>query len=71
VASAAWEEILPLMKEFKKREGHCNVPRSHKEDGASLGAWVNSQRRAKKMGKLDADRERRLEEVGPEWSGRL
>ena len=37
-ANVLWEEIFALLEQFKKREGHCNVPWSQKEDGAS-GAW--------------------------------
>ena len=64
-AYAPWGDIL---KQFKKREGHCNVPQLHKEDGATLGTWVNKQRRLKKMGKLDPDKETCLEEIGFEWA---
>jgi hypothetical protein len=49
------------------REGHCNVPNSHKEDGASLGTWVVYQRHAKKKGGLNADKARRLESIGTGW----
>ena len=65
-----WEERFDLLNQFKEREGHCSVPRSHKEDGANLGTWVNSQRQAKKTGKLAPDRQKMLEEVGFEWGGR-
>jgi hypothetical protein len=59
-----WEEILSLLKQFKKREGHCNVPRWHEEDGTSLGLWVKTQRQFKRKEKLDPDREEALEDIG-------
>jgi hypothetical protein len=62
-----WEETLSSLKEFKKREGHCNVPQSHKEDGTSLGLWVKNQRQLKRKEKLDPDREEALEDIGFQW----
>jgi hypothetical protein len=56
-----------LLKQFMRREGHCNVPKSHKEDEANLGAWVTHQRQLKKTGKLEADRQMRLEKLSPAW----
>jgi hypothetical protein len=56
-----------LLKKFMTREGHCKVPRSHKEDGANLGAWANNQRHLKKTGQLDLHRQKSIEEVGFHW----
>ena len=56
-----------LLQQFKSREGHCNVPRSHTEDEANLGTWVNNQRQLKTKEKLDPDRQKQLEEIGFEW----
>jgi Ni,Fe-hydrogenase III large subunit len=66
-ASATWEEMHALLKQFKKREGHCNVPQSHTEDEYILGKWVTTQRHLKKTGKLHSDRDTLLEEVGFQW----
>ena len=68
LTSSAWDEMYSLLKQFMKREGHCTVPSSHKEDGATLGTWVKDQRVLKRKEKLDTDRERRLEEIGFEWA---
>ena len=65
--SPTWDEMHALLKQFKKREGHCNVPASHTDNGANLGRWVVNQRQSKKTGKLDADRQKILEETGIEW----
>ena len=67
VSSDRWEKMFALLNEFKKREGHCNVPDSHKEDGENLGVWLSTQRKAKKAGKLDMIRKKQLEEVGVVW----
>ena len=64
VLKAQWEEMFSLLEKYKAREGHCNVPYRHEEDEANLGYWVGTQRQAKKKGKLSADKERRLEDLG-------
>jgi ribosomal protein L7Ae-like RNA K-turn-binding protein len=68
VISATWDEMHALLQQFKKREGHCNVPQSHTEDEANLGTWVNNQRNLKTKEKLDPDRQKRLEEIGFKWA---
>jgi hypothetical protein len=62
-----WETKYALLKRFQERVGHCNVPHSHKEDGAPLGVWVMTQRRFKRIEKLDPARQKRLEGIGFEW----
>ncbi|MDC0999086.1 Helicase associated domain protein [Alphaproteobacteria bacterium] len=48
-----WEEGYKALLIFQKREGHCVVPISHKEDGFSLGSWVGAQRQKYKgQGKI-------------------
>ncbi len=65
-----WERMFGLLEQFKDREGHCNVPSSHKEEGMNLGKWVSKQRIARNAGKLDVTRERRLAKFGFVWDGR-
>jgi hypothetical protein len=67
-ATVPWEEIFSLLQQFQKREGHCNVPQSHQEDGSKLGEWVHYHRRLKMTGKLDPDRQMLLEEIGFDWA---
>ena len=67
VRQLRWEEKYLLLKRFQEREGHCNVPFRHKEDGATLGLWANTQRQLQRKEKLDPNRENRLEELGFEW----
>jgi hypothetical protein len=61
--SATWDEMYAMLQEFKTREGHCNVLHAHKEDGDNLGRWVNTQHMLKKIGKLNSDRDKLLEEL--------
>ena len=63
-----WERNFALLKQFKEREGHCNVPISHEEDGVKLGIWLSTQRTSMKEEKLDESRQRRLEELGVRWN---
>ena len=50
---------------FKKREGHCRVPRAHKEGDYKLGQWVSRQRQ--NQTNLTAERLQRLDEIGFIW----
>ena len=61
------ERNFALLENFKEREGHCNVPTTYKEDGVSLGSWLNRQRVEMKRGRLDESYQRRLEELGVSW----
>ena len=45
---ADWAEGFRYLTIYKKREGHCRVPASHKEDGFRLGRWVIRQRQRKR-----------------------
>jgi hypothetical protein len=63
-----WEVMFRLLEQFKNREEHCNVPQRHKEDGSNLGSWLFTQRKQKKKGDLNEDRQKRLEEIGVVWS---
>ena len=58
------ERSNALLAAFREREGHCNVPVTHDEQGVKLGNWLRDQRTAHKKGTLDAARRSRLEELG-------
>jgi superfamily II DNA or RNA helicase len=60
-----WERNLEALKKFHQREGHCIVPRGHKEDGLNLSLWVCVQRRAKKG--LTPKQVKRLNSLGFVW----
>ena len=66
--SQRWEDMFALLQEYKRREGHCNVPDKRKEGGENLGRWLGTQRQLKKNEKLDPERLRRLEDLGIVWS---
>jgi hypothetical protein len=66
--SESWGEWFELLRQFQKREGHSNVHAQHTEDGEHLGSWVSAQRQLKKKGKLDLDREKRLDDIDFKWA---
>jgi hypothetical protein len=61
-----WEEKFAELRKFKARHGHTWVPTESKEHPA-LGSWASCQRQLFKAGKLPAERQRRLEELGFLW----
>merc|ERR1712194_34451 len=62
-----WQNYFTLLVKYKDREGHCNVPYSHKEDGENLGQWLRNQRQAMKKGKLDSGKRKQLKKIGVVW----
>merc|ERR1712238_388498 len=68
VLKQQWVNYYNLLVKYKDRAGDCNVPQSHQEDGENLGKWLYVQRQAKRKGKLNADKIKRLDEIGVVWS---
>ena len=64
----AWQRGFSALKEFKRREGHCRVPRFHLEGKFKLGQWVAVQRYSKDS--LAAERTTRLNQLDFMWSRR-
>jgi hypothetical protein len=60
-----WHQQREKLVEFKRKKGHCVVPRSDQDK--SLGMWVNKQRRNHNNNKLRVDRKRLLDEIGFVW----
>jgi hypothetical protein len=60
-----WEQNFAALQKFHKRESHCCVPQSHKEDGLVLGNWVTNQRMNRD--RLAPDRLKRLNSLGFSW----
>lgn len=57
-----WSEMYDRLIEFKKRQGHVDVPQRW-PDG-KLARWVGTQRRYYRVGKLSQDRLDRLTSIG-------
>ena len=67
--TAQWEEGFSFLARFHQREGHCRVPRNHREHGYPLGQWVAVQR--KKKDTISSERCQRLDALGFVWKVRL
>ena len=65
VPEAAWEEGFSYLTIYRKREGHCRVPATYRENGYSLGPWVRTQRRNKET--MSFEHRKRLDEIGFVW----
>ena len=65
--TASWEFWFGVLEPFVERHGDARVPASYTLDGYKLGKWVNRQRNLHSEGTLEADRERRLQEL-PGWT---
>ena len=64
---ARWEIMFDELKDFKAREGHCNVPRSYPEN-PKLGKWVRSQREKKITMKLSRELQSKFDSIGFIWN---
>jgi superfamily II DNA or RNA helicase len=64
--SDKWEEGFRRLKQYVECHGNARVPKSCAVDGYPLGQWVAVQRRFFTDGRLDTDRQQRLEEM-PGW----
>ena len=60
-----WENGFKILQAYKKRQGHCRVPRKLIINGVNLYNWVASQRR--KKGKLPHEKIEKLDALGFDW----
>jgi Helicase associated domain len=67
-AEKAWNRGLAALLVFREREGHCEVPRDHKENGYRLGQWVAIQRYSQDG--FVRRRKAQLDEIDFIWSTR-
>jgi superfamily II DNA or RNA helicase len=58
---AQWERGFSLLVRYVERDGNARVHPGHVEDGYKLGRWVSKQRIMFKLGRISAERVRRLE----------
>ena len=56
-----WQRNYKLLQNYIKREGNARVPARHKEEGFSLGGWVDLQKRNYEKRKLSQDKIDKLE----------
>jgi hypothetical protein len=71
---SAWEDRLGELADYRKTNGHCNVPQNYSEN-FKLGEWVAKQRKKYRLhveGKtspMTTFRIQALESLGFEWGG--
>jgi hypothetical protein len=63
-----WDEFFLLFKQFKQREGHCNIPALHLESGKKLGFWLMAQHIHHQRGTMDPDRSHLMQSLGVHWN---
>ena len=61
-----WQNQYKKVLEFKKKQGHCRIPRWYEADLA-FANWCHSQRNAYKRNIIREDRKKLLEEAGFVW----
>jgi len=61
-----WDERYGELKAYKEYFGHCRVPHG-KNSKSELSEWVNTQRKARKAGRLNDVRLVRLNDIGFVW----
>lgn len=64
--NATWEKFFSMLCQFKKLNGHCNVPSDYHEN-IVFATWTNAQRQLHKKGKLLQNRQDKLDEIGFIW----
>jgi uncharacterized protein YbgA (DUF1722 family) len=63
-----WHQQYEKLLEYKRKNGHCNVPQTkNEEQDKSLGDWVHTQRTLHNNNKLGIDRKRILDGIGFVW----
>ncbi len=60
-----WEEGFRSLEIFRLREGHCRVPKNHREQDFRLGQWVGVQRQTQDT--MLPERRARLDALGFVW----
>ncbi len=72
--SVSWEDMYELAKKYHKENHTIDVSVEYQtEDGYPLGRWLETQRRVYRgsaAGRLDAERKRKLDDLGMRWETR-
>jgi hypothetical protein len=61
-----WHKQCKKIVEFKRKNGHCLVPKRYEQD-KGLGHWVSTQRSNHIIDEIRLDRKRLLDEIGFAW----
>ena len=66
VDKVLWEDGYARLKAYRAKNGHCLVPRNWEKD-PNLSTWISQQRHGYKVGHMDQEKVRRLNELGFVW----
>lgn len=67
----AWDRYLAAVRAFREEHGHQRIPKSYTDaDGLRLNIWLRNQIRARREGKLSAERIAALDAIGVVWDAR-
>jgi hypothetical protein len=61
-----WHQQHEKLLEYKRKNGHCKVPKKYKDD-KSLGLWVKNQRARHAKNKMPPDRKELLDALDFVW----
>jgi hypothetical protein len=64
----SWNTQYEKLVEFKRKNGHCLVPRKRCQEDASLAWWVERQRRRHAHNKMQQDQKELLDELEFVWN---
>lgn len=64
VTTSTWDERYGALRAFVAEHGHCRVPPGYLHNGARLDSWKQNQLTKWANGKLTAEQERKLIELG-------
>ncbi|KSP81217.1 hypothetical protein APB20_19470 [Pseudomonas aeruginosa] len=63
--ATSWAEAFQELRQYKRDQGHANVPAGHVTGtGRNLGTWCSEQRKAYRAGRLSDSREEQLRSEG-------
>ncbi|ALV47860.1 hypothetical protein MB46_19500 (plasmid) [Arthrobacter alpinus] len=64
----SWSEVFSILEAYREEYGHVDAPDGFVYRGLQLGTWLQTQRRAYRVGTIGSERIAALENVGVVWS---
>ena len=70
VEQKEWSYCYELAKQYSQIFGTLEMPTAFEMNGVKLGAWLDEQKQAHKLGELSLNREDKLEKLGMQWESK-
>ncbi|SEF13553.1 Helicase associated domain-containing protein, partial [Arthrobacter alpinus] len=64
----SWKDAFSILESYREEYGHVNAPDGCTYQGLHLGTWLQTQRRAYRVGTISSERIVALENLGVVWS---